>query len=103
MVGRFMKHHPACMSRRLHVYLEDAEWERLEAWSRERGWTKSQAIRAALGTVMRIDGDPLLGLSGIVAGLRPDASEKLDTYLEEGFVAARPHPNKRAPAPRVRR
>jgi hypothetical protein len=91
------------MPRLLRVYLEDAELERLESWSRERGWTKSQAVRAALGAFMRIGSDPVLGLSGIVARLPPNASENLDSYLEEGFVAARPHGKRGAPAPRAPR
>ena len=36
------------MSRPLQVYLEDAELERLETWARQRGWTKSQAVRLVL-------------------------------------------------------
>lgn len=35
------------MSRPLQVYLDDAEWEGLERWARARGWTRSQAVRAA--------------------------------------------------------
>ncbi|MGH7323928.1 MAG: hypothetical protein ACREJ9_04685 [Candidatus Rokuibacteriota bacterium] len=33
------------MDRPLQVYLDEADLKRLEKWSGERGWTKSQAVR----------------------------------------------------------
>jgi hypothetical protein len=36
------------MSRPLQVYLDDQDMAALEGWSRQRGWSKSQAIRAAV-------------------------------------------------------
>src|SRR5207247_2367323 len=36
------------MMRPLQVYLDERDLKSLEAWARERGWTKSQAIRAAV-------------------------------------------------------
>ncbi len=76
------------MSRPLQVFLEETELERLEAWSRERGWTKSQAVRAAIRAVTRSAAeDPLLAASGMIYGLPADASERVDHYLEESFFA----------------
>jgi len=83
-----MKHHDRRMARPIQVYLDEAELRRLETWSRDRGWTKSQAVRAAIRAVVTRPGDdPLLGLSGMVEGLPPDASASFDTYLEKAFVA----------------
>jgi hypothetical protein len=76
------------MSRRLQVYLEDRDLEQLEAWARARGWTKSQAIRAAVRALTRRPAtDPLLDLSGDIDGLPTDLSQSLDRYLNETFVA----------------
>jgi len=36
------------MTKPLQVYLDDRDLERLEEFARERGWTKSQAIRTAV-------------------------------------------------------
>ena len=41
------------MTKPLQVYLEDEDLERLEAFARERGWTKSQAIRTAVRALTR--------------------------------------------------
>src|SRR5437763_699692 len=41
------------MSKPLQVYLEERELARLAAWARARGWTKSQAIRAAVRALTR--------------------------------------------------
>jgi hypothetical protein len=90
------------MMRPLQVYLEETELRRLEEWSRARGWTKSQAVRAAVRAVTRGRGDTLLGLSGIIQGLPPDASENHDRYLEEAFVVPKT-PRRRRAASRVRR
>ena len=79
------------MSKPLQVYLEDDDLERLEAFARERGWTKSQAIRTAVRALTRQPStDPLLALSGDIDGLPPDLSAKFDRYLTETFVAE-PH------------
>ena len=95
------------MKRPLQVYLDKVDLARLEAWSRERGWTKTQAVRAALRALTRPpEEDPLLGLSGMIHGLPPDAGEQFARYLEETFVAERAPPyrrHQRRPAPRLRR
>jgi hypothetical protein len=80
------------MSRPVQVYLDEDDLERLEAFARERGWTKSQVIRAAVRalTQPRAD-DPLLELSGDIDALPPDLSREIDRYLNETFVAE-PHP-----------
>ena len=79
------------MNRPLQVYLDDRDLERLESWSRERGWTKSQAVRVAVRALTRRSGeDPLLDLIGDIDGLPPDLSENFDRYLNETFVAETP-------------
>ena len=79
------------MSRPLQVYLDEAELEKLEAWARARGWTKSQAIRAAVRALTRSEqSDPLLAASGMIDGLPRDCSEQFDRYLTESFVAETP-------------
>ena len=75
-------------ARPLQVYLDERDLEQLEAWTRERGWTKSQAIRAAIRALTRRPSkDPLLELSGDIDGLPADVSENFDRYLNETFVA----------------
>jgi hypothetical protein len=72
----------------LQVYIDDADSERLEAWSRERGWTKSQAIRVAIHALTRPPAaDPVLSLSGMIHDLPADCSEQFDRYINETFVA----------------
>ncbi len=81
------------MSRPLQVYLDDVDLERLDAWARERGWTKSQAIRAAVRVLTRKPSeDPLLQLSGDIDGLPADLSSNFHRYLDESFVAESPAP-----------
>jgi hypothetical protein len=81
------------MARPLQVYLDDADLDRLEAWARERGWTKSQAIRAAVRALTRRPADdPLLELSGDIDGLPADLSARFHQYLDETFVAESPAP-----------
>lgn len=81
------------MTRPLQVYLEERDLERLDAWARERGWTKSQAIRAAVRALTRREeNDPLLDLSGDIDGLPADLSASFDRYLTETFVAETPAP-----------
>ena len=94
------------MSRPLQVYLDDADLDRLEAWARERGWTKSQAVRAAVRALTRQPaGDPLLQLSGDIDGLPADLSANFQRYLDETFVAESPAPyrTRRRPGTPVRR
>ena len=76
------------MARPLQVYVDEDELERLESWARERGWSKSQAVRAAIRALVRSHAappdTPLLSLSGMVAdGLPSDLSENFDRYLSE--------------------
>jgi len=76
------------MKRPLQVYLDETELRRLDTWARARGWTKSEAVRAALGALMRDpEGDPVMALSGSVQGLPRDLSERFDAALTETFVA----------------
>ena len=75
------------MSKPLQVYLDEDDLQRLDAWARERGWTKSQAVRAAVRALTRRPaGDPLLELSGDIDGLPSDLSESFQRYLHETFV-----------------
>jgi hypothetical protein len=77
--------------RPLQVYLEPADLERLEAWARERGWTKSRAVRAAIRALTRVPAaDPLLELSGDIDGLPEDVAVNFDRYLDETFIAEPP-------------
>jgi hypothetical protein len=95
------------MARPLQVYLEEQDLARLEAWARERGWTKSQAIRAAVRALTRRPAeDPLLELSGDIDGLPADLSEQFDRYFDETFVAKPRAPyraRRRRSRPAVRR
>jgi hypothetical protein len=76
------------MARPLQVYLDDDDLERLETFARERGWTKSQAIRTAVRALTRRPAaDPVLDLSGDIDALPPDLSREFDRYLNETFVA----------------
>jgi hypothetical protein len=79
------------MAKPLQVYLEDDDLARLEAFARERGWTKSQAVRTAVRALTRPpSGDPVLELSGDIDALPPDLSREFDRYLTETFVAEPP-------------
>jgi hypothetical protein len=79
------------MTKPLQVYLDDDDLERLEAFARERGWTKSQAVRTAVRALTRQpSSDPLLDLSGDIDALPPDLSRDFDRYLTETFVAEPP-------------
>lgn len=84
------------MSRPIQIYLDDADLARLERWARERGWTKSQAVRTAIRALTRRpDENPLLGASGMIDGLPADSSARFDAYLAETFVAETPAPYRR--------
>ncbi|HUF72602.1 MAG TPA: CopG family transcriptional regulator [Gammaproteobacteria bacterium] len=76
------------MSTPLQVYLDDDDLERLEAFAQDRGWSKSQVVRAALRALTRQPADdPVLELSGDIDGLPATLSGELDRYLNETFVA----------------
>jgi len=77
------------MSKPLQVYLEETDLDRLDQWSRARGWTKSQAIRAAVRALTRSTAskDSLFAASGMIDGLPRDVSERFDAYLDATFVA----------------
>jgi hypothetical protein len=87
--------------------MEDAELARLDEWSRQRGWTKSQAVRAAIRALTRAPAsDPVLELSGYVDGLPADCGERFERYLKETVVAEtapRYRPRTRRAARRLRR
>ena len=76
------------MRRPIQVYLEDTDLARLESWARERGWTKSRAIRLAIRALTRpVADDPILELSGMFEGIPADLSEHFDRYLNQTYVA----------------
>jgi hypothetical protein len=76
------------MRRPIQVYLEKPDLDRLEAWSRARGWTKSRAIRLAIRTLTRAPADdPVLELSGMFEGLPADLSEHFQRHLDATYVA----------------
>jgi hypothetical protein len=80
------------MTHPLQVYLDDADFRALEAWAEARGWTLSQAVRAALKALTRPAQaeDPLLAASGMVDGLPSYLSERFDENLNLTFVAEPP-------------
>jgi hypothetical protein len=91
------------MSRPLQVYLDEEDLARLDAWSRERGWTKSQAVRAAVRGLIKPKGlDPLLDASGMIDGLPPNLSAQLDRYLNETYVIKAPPSRGRGKTARAR-
>jgi hypothetical protein len=72
------------MTKPLQIYLEDTDFEQLERWAGERGWSKSQVVRVALRALTRApEGDPLLSASGMIDSLPEDLSEHFDRYLQE--------------------
>jgi Arc/MetJ family transcription regulator len=76
------------MNRPLQIYLDEADLARLEKWAGERGWTKSQAVRAAIRALTKLRGeDPLLDASGMIDGLPDNLSEQFERYLGETYVA----------------
>jgi Ribbon-helix-helix protein, copG family len=92
------------MTKPLQVYLDEDDLERLEAFARERGWTKSHTIRTAVRALTRRPADdPLLELSGDIDGLPPDLSREFDRYLNETFVAEPPATYRTRRRPTVRR
>jgi hypothetical protein len=86
------------MTKPIQIYLEDEEFEILEKWTRERGWSKSQAVRVALRALTRVpDQDPLLSSSGMIDGLPEDLSENFDNYLQETFIAEKKSRYRKSP------
>jgi len=84
------------MTRPLQVFIEEEDFARLEAWTRERGWTKSQAVRVAVRLLTNAPArDPLLRASGMIEGLPADLSSTFDRYLEETFVVKSRTPRSR--------
>ena len=76
------------MPRPIQVYLDERDLSRLERWARERGWTKSRAIRLAVRALTRpAADDPVLEVSGMFEGLPPDLSEHFDRHLSQTYVA----------------
>lgn len=83
----------------VQVYLDDRDRKRLETWSKRRGWTNSDAIRAAIRALVSSgepEADPLLSASGMIRGLAPDVSASFDRYLAETFVAQKTKTSSRA-------
>src|SRR5262245_1058790 len=81
------------MAQPLQVFLDEADIRGLERWARQRGWSKSQAIRAA---VRALTGKPpdesVLELSGALAALPADGRARFPRYLDETYVAESPAP-----------
>jgi hypothetical protein len=76
------------MMKPLQVFMNEDELERLEVWTRERGCTKSYAVRVAIRVLTQgREEDPLLRACGMIEGLPADLSARIDDYLEESFVA----------------
>lgn len=68
--------------------MDNSELKKLDAWARERGWTKSQAVRMAIRALTRSrEKEPLLAASGMIDGLPHDCSENFDRYLADTFIA----------------
>ena len=89
------------MIKPLQVYVDEDELQRLATWARERGWSKSQAVRVAIRALVRSGAapheTPLLSLSGMITdGLPTDLSENFDRYLNETYVSEGRAPYRRA-------
>jgi len=95
------------MRKPIQVYLDEADLARLESWSQQHGWTKSQAVRLAVRALTRPPADdPILELSGMFEGLPPDLSQNFDRYLSETYVAEHGpaySPSRGRPTSRLRR
>lgn len=81
------------MKKPIQAHVDEELFRELEAWAEERGWTKSDAIRAAIRLLVRTpESEPLLAASGMIHGLPDDLSERVDEQLGETFfVEAAPH------------
>ena len=76
------------MNKPLQIYMSEYELDLLESLARQRGWTKSHAVRMAIRALTRThDEDPLLRACGMIEGMPEDLSGHIDDYLEETFVA----------------
>jgi hypothetical protein len=77
------------MAHALQVYLEDADFQALEAWAKARKWSLSRAVRVALKALTQIgkEEDPLLAASGMIEGLPHDFSDRVESYLSSTYVA----------------
>lgn len=85
----------------LQVYVARSDLRDLERWAQQRGWSKSEAVRAAIRALTRSDErDPLLAGSGMIEGLPADASRAMDRYLDATFVAEKPRRRARKPVRR---
>lgn len=78
------------MRRAVRVYLEVEDLDRLDTYARERGWTRSRALRTAVRmlTGRPEDDDPLLDLSGDLDGLPANLSTCFDRELSKSFALA---------------
>jgi hypothetical protein len=85
----------------LQVLVAKDELDRLERWSKGRGWTKSQTIRFAIRALTNDEG--IMSASGLIEGLPEDLSRHLDAYLAEAHVASAPPRRRGARAKRLRR
>ncbi len=84
------------MIKPLQIYMDEHELALLSAWARERGWTKSRAVRAAIRALTRAqEKDTLMQGCGMIDGLPADLSERIDEYLGESFVAEKADSNYR--------
>ncbi len=78
------------MDKPLQVVLEDRDYRDLSAWAKERGWTKSQAVRVAIRALTRTrEPRSLLAASGFIDGLPRDLSARFEQYLKETYVVAK--------------
>jgi hypothetical protein len=78
------------MDKPLQVILEDRDYRELSDWAKERGWTKSQAVRVAIRALTRTrESKSLLAASGFIDGLPRDLSARFDRYLKDTYVVAK--------------
>jgi hypothetical protein len=87
------------MERPIQVYLSDHDRERLEAWAKQHGWTKSQAVRQAIRLATKsATQDPILDLVGVFDGWPSDVSSRVDHYLNQADLAERKTKSPKRPA-----
>ena len=71
------------MAKRLRIHVDAEDFARLAAWSKARGWTVPEALRAAIDALTLPPAtDPLLAASGFIDGLPEDCSIRFDRYLD---------------------
>jgi hypothetical protein len=85
----------------LQVLVAEDELERLERWSKGRGWTKSQTIRFAIRALTNDKG--IMSASGLIEGLPEDMSQNIDAYLADAHVSNAPPRRRGVRAKRLRR